>query len=120
FSSRRRHTRFSRDWSSDVCSSDLSRVVPTAGLATATWVPGTPAHSWQAVAASGMSIGQRGALNAAAALAMAAVELYLRPELVDAARAEFDRARGGTEYRPLLQRAEPPLDYRRPAAGPDA
>src|SRR5690606_40934580 len=25
FSSRRRHTRFSRDWSSDVCSSDLSK-----------------------------------------------------------------------------------------------
>src|SRR5690606_40122471 len=27
FSSRRRHTRFSRDWSSDVCSSDLTRSV---------------------------------------------------------------------------------------------
>src|SRR5690606_41028661 len=27
FSSRRRHTRFSRDWSSDVCSSDLSNHV---------------------------------------------------------------------------------------------
>src|SRR6266511_4581105 len=27
FSSRRRHTRFSRDWSSDVCSSDLRRSV---------------------------------------------------------------------------------------------
>src|SRR5690606_40546189 len=26
FSSRRRHTRFSRDWSSDVCSSDLQQV----------------------------------------------------------------------------------------------
>src|SRR5207302_3790256 len=26
FSSRRRHTRFSRDWSSDVCSSDLNDV----------------------------------------------------------------------------------------------
>src|SRR5690606_40240501 len=25
FSSRRRHTRFSRDWSSDVCSSDLEK-----------------------------------------------------------------------------------------------
>src|SRR5690606_39812409 len=25
-SSRRRHTRFSRDWSSDVCSSDLERI----------------------------------------------------------------------------------------------
>src|SRR5690606_40089685 len=30
FSSRRRHTRFSRDWSSDVCSSDLSSsTIPT-------------------------------------------------------------------------------------------
>src|SRR5690606_40130290 len=28
FSSRRRHTRFSRDWSSDVCSSDLRRAGP--------------------------------------------------------------------------------------------
>src|SRR5699024_11527621 len=28
FSSRRRHTRSKRDWSSDVCSSDLSKVVP--------------------------------------------------------------------------------------------
>src|SRR5690606_40923510 len=27
FSSRRRHTRFSRDWSSDVCSSDLEAFV---------------------------------------------------------------------------------------------
>src|SRR5690606_39803858 len=30
FSSRRRHTRFSRDWSSDVCSSDLAAVFPAA------------------------------------------------------------------------------------------
>src|SRR5699024_11983959 len=29
FSSRRRHTRSKRDWSSDVCSSDLIGVVPT-------------------------------------------------------------------------------------------
>src|SRR5690606_39501915 len=36
FSSRRRHTRFSRDWSSDVCSSDLSwsgRAAPTSPTA---------------------------------------------------------------------------------------
>src|SRR5690606_39934728 len=31
FSSRRRHTRFSRDWSSDVCSSDLGPVAGDAG-----------------------------------------------------------------------------------------
>src|SRR5690606_41089504 len=28
--SRRRHTRFSRDWSSDVCSSDLGRIIEPA------------------------------------------------------------------------------------------
>src|SRR5690606_27311680 len=31
FSSRRRHTRFSRDWSSDVCSSDLGSVTSMPG-----------------------------------------------------------------------------------------
>src|SRR5690606_39940196 len=34
FSSRRRHTSFSRDWSSDVCSSDLCAVV---GVPDPTW-----------------------------------------------------------------------------------
>src|SRR2546430_10947181 len=34
FSSRRRHTRFDCDWSSDVCSSDLSPVTKTNRLAT--------------------------------------------------------------------------------------
>ena len=29
---------------------DVSYAVPTVGLDAATWVPGTPAHSWQAVA----------------------------------------------------------------------
>src|SRR3712207_9023873 len=32
FSSRRRHTRYWRDWSSDVCSSDLMRPVADRGL----------------------------------------------------------------------------------------
>src|SRR5205809_7201807 len=32
FSSRRRHTRCSRDWSSDVCSSDLKTGVPMAAI----------------------------------------------------------------------------------------
>src|SRR5690606_40084580 len=37
FSSRRRHTRFSRDWSSDVCSSDLAGLGLIIGLAGALW-----------------------------------------------------------------------------------
>src|SRR5690606_39517789 len=35
FSSRRRHTRFSRDWSSDVCSSDLLGALVTGGAVAA-------------------------------------------------------------------------------------
>src|SRR5690606_40941935 len=35
FSSRRRHTRFSRDWSSDVCSSDLVHDVSVGGIGVA-------------------------------------------------------------------------------------
>src|SRR6267378_745973 len=34
FSSRRRHTRSLRDWSSDVCSSDLARDIGCSGFAT--------------------------------------------------------------------------------------
>src|SRR5690606_40151168 len=41
FSSRRRHTRFSRDWSSDVCSSDL--VAPSTAVGPATAVVGAVA-----------------------------------------------------------------------------
>src|SRR2546429_2024015 len=42
FSSRRRHTRCSRDWSSDVCSSDLI-VVPRSDVRVADWpVDGDP------------------------------------------------------------------------------
>src|SRR5690606_39355203 len=37
FSSRRRHTRFSRDWSSDVCSSDLKAMASGPSAVLATW-----------------------------------------------------------------------------------
>src|SRR5256886_4260332 len=39
FSSRRRHTRFDCDWSSDVCSSDLKKVIRAAELDDTRWVP---------------------------------------------------------------------------------
>src|SRR2546429_5679041 len=37
FSSRRRHTRCSRDWSSDVCSSDLAGLQSVTEITGATW-----------------------------------------------------------------------------------
>ncbi len=93
---------------------DVSWVVPTAGLRTATWVPGTPAHSWQAVAAGGTSIGAKGLEVAAKTLALTAVDLYINPALIQEARAELERRRGPDfVYRPLLGDRAPPLDYRR-------
>ncbi len=93
---------------------DVSYATPTVGLRTATWAPGTSAHSWQSSAASGMSIGFKGAQVAAKTLTLAAIELFTNEELRDAARVEFDEARGDDyEYRSLLGDREPPLDYRK-------
>jgi len=92
---------------------DVSWQAPTAGLRTATWVPGTPAHSWQAVAAGGMSIGHKGMLNAAKVLSLTVVDLLQNPEKCVAARKEFDERIGPDfEYKALLGDREPPLDYR--------
>src|SRR5260370_18483496 len=44
FSSRRRHTRFKCDWSSDVCSSDLVCSPQTVGKCSGEWVPFGRAH----------------------------------------------------------------------------
>ena len=92
---------------------DVSWATPTVGVRTATWVPGTSAHSWQAVAASGHSIGHKGTQVAAKAMALMAVELYENPDLRAAAKAEFDASRGpGYKYKSLLGDRDPPLDYR--------
>jgi len=102
-------------WSTDVA--DVSWVVPTAGLSTATWVPGTATHSWQAVAAGGTTIGEKGMVVAAKTLAMTAVDLLTDPDLIRRARAEYEeRLPEGWRYEPLLGDRRPPLDYLRPGS----
>ena len=92
---------------------DVSWTVPTTGLNTATWVPGTAAHSWQAIAAGGTSIGHKGMMVAAKTLALTVQELMRSPELLRRAQDEFDQRRGPEfEYEALLGDREPPLDYR--------
>ena len=94
---------------------DVSWVVPTSGLRTATWVPGTPAHSWQAVACGGMSIGKKGMLLAAKALAATAWDLFNEPNTLKDAKKELQERRKGQEYNALLEPGQkPPLDYRNP------
>ncbi len=92
---------------------DISWVVPTARLMTATWVPGTSAHSWQAVAAGGMSIGIKGMMLAAKTMALTAVDLFSDPEITANAKEELVRRRGADfVYKPLIGERNPPLDYR--------
>ncbi len=92
---------------------DVSFTVPTAGLSTATWVPGTAAHSWQAVAAGGTSIGYTGMMNAAKTLALTAIDVFNNPDLIVKAKAELEEKRGKDFiYLPLLGDREPALDYR--------
>ncbi|MFM8582711.1 MAG: amidohydrolase [Planctomycetaceae bacterium] len=92
---------------------DVSWVVPTTGFTTACWVPGTPSHSWQAVAAGGMSIGRQGMLLAARVLAATAWDMGHDQALLTAARAELDRRLGERRYTPLMPaEVNPILDYR--------
>ncbi len=98
--------------SSDV--GDVSWLVPTAGLRTATWVPGTTAHTWQAVAAGATPIGEKGMQVAARVLALTARDLFRDPGLLAASRTELEGRRGPDfRYEPLLGDRDPPLDYRR-------
>ena len=93
---------------------DVSWMVPTARLRIATWVPGTSAHTWQAVSAGGMSIGMKGMMNAAKVIAGTAVDLYNDPETIKNAKKELIERRGPKfNYYSLLGERKPPLDYRK-------
>ena len=92
---------------------DVSFAVPTVGMSAATWVPGTPAHSWQAVAAGGTSIGNKGMMIAAKTITLTAIDLLKNKDLIAKAKAEFLKIRGTNfKYIPLLGDRTPALEYR--------
>lgn len=91
---------------------DVSYVVPTVGMSAATWVPGTPAHSWQAVACGGTDIAIKGMMIAAKTMALTAIDLFTNPEIIAKALQEFKMAKGNYKYVPLLGNRKPALNYR--------
>ncbi len=91
---------------------DVSYVVPTVGLSTATWVPGVPAHSWQAVACGGTDIGIKGLMVAAKTMALTAIDLYNDKAIIEKATEEFKQQRGNYQYKALLGDRKPALNYR--------
>ena len=92
---------------------DVSWVVPTIGFTTATFVPGAAAHTWQAAASAGMSIGQDGMIVASKSIALLTLDLFNDPALVKAARADFDRKLTGKTYHsPIPPDQKPLINYR--------
>jgi len=91
---------------------DVSYALPTVGLRAATWVPGTAAHSWQAVAAGGTEIGTKGMLVASKTMALTAIDLMSNPALLAKAIEEFTQSKGDYKYRALLGDIKPALNYR--------
>jgi aminobenzoyl-glutamate utilization protein B len=90
---------------------DVSWQAPTVEFGTATWVLGTPAHSWQAVAQNGVGVGHRSLIFAAKVLAATAIDLLTNEDALDKATEEHKQRMGNKKYRsPIPPDHKPPLD----------
>jgi aminobenzoyl-glutamate utilization protein B len=93
---------------------DVSWNVPSVSMTSATFVPGVPAHSWQATACAGGTIGVKGMMVAAKTMALTTVDLFTDPSHIQKAKAEFDQKRGPNfVYKTRLADRKPALDYRK-------
>jgi aminobenzoyl-glutamate utilization protein B len=81
---------------------DLSQVVPTGALETVCFPTCSPGHSWVNTACGGMSIGHKGLVHAAKALALTAAVLYTDKKTLEKVREEFEEQMDGKTYTPLI------------------
>lgn len=88
---------------------DVSWVAPTLHLSVATAPQGAPWHAWPVVASGGMSLGHKGMVLAAKAMAATMVDLYEQPSQLAAVRADFEAKKGATAYRGYIPEGPPPL-----------
>ena len=88
---------------------DVSWVVPTLHFSVATAPKGVPWHAWPVVASSRMSIGQKGMMLAASALAATAVDLFSDASALDGIRKEWQQKTKGMTYRWLVPDGPPKI-----------
>jgi len=88
---------------------DVSWHTPTINLTVATGVWNSPWHAWPVVATGAHSIGHKGLVYAAKAMAMTAVDLFLDVKMRDAIRAEFTEKTTGFVYKPWIPAGPPPV-----------
>ena len=90
---------------------DVSWKAPTVEFGTATWILGTPAHSWQAVAQSGAGLGHVSLIFAAKAMAATAISLLTNKEVLGKAKEEHRRRINAKKYQsPIPPEHKPPLN----------
>jgi len=88
---------------------DVSWVVPTLHLSVTTAAQGAPWHAWPVVATSGMSIGHKGMVYAAKALAATMVDLYENPEQRAAIANEFEEQTEDFKLKFYIPEGPPPV-----------
>lgn len=88
---------------------DVSWVVPTLHLSVTTAPEGVPWHAWPVVACGGMSIGHKGLVHAAKAMAATMIDLFENAQTREAIRAEFKEKTKGHVYKPYIPAGPPPL-----------
>jgi aminobenzoyl-glutamate utilization protein B len=90
---------------------DITWVVPTGTIRFPAVVPGIQAHHWSAGITPTMSIGHKGAVVGAKAIAASVLDLLTSPELLGAAKKQFEQDTKETKYFSLLpEGAKPPVD----------
>ena len=77
---------------------DVSWNCPTAQVYVTTWAAGTPGHSWQIVAQGKSGLAHKGLIYAAKTMAGTAIDLIEDPEILAAAKEEFDEVVGEDGY----------------------
>jgi len=88
---------------------DITWKVPCAEFMTACEVMGSPGHSWQNVATSGMSIGHKGMLTAGKVLTLSALEFMDNTDLLEKAWNEFNNVHKDNRYTsPFPEGLKPP------------
>ncbi|MEM2888541.1 MAG: M20 family metallopeptidase [Candidatus Bathyarchaeia archaeon] len=90
---------------------DVSWQTPTVEFNTATWVLGTPGHSWQNVAQSGVGIGHKSLVFAAKVMATTGIDLLTDADFLKKAVEEYRQRLADKKYKcPLPSGMKPPLD----------
>ena len=90
---------------------DVSWQAPTVEFSTATWVLGTPGHSWQATAQSGVGLGHKSLIFASKVMALTVIDLMTNVDLLNEAKEEFKQRLRGRKYKsPIPPDMRPPID----------